>query len=55
MKKTHLSNLRTIVLFYKSLVDDGILSAESAGHRRYVQLKMRLNRRVKGYNETGSV
>jgi len=52
MKKTHLSNLRNIVHFYKGLVDRGVLAPESAGHTRYVQLKMRLNRRLRGYNET---
>ena len=50
--KTHLSGLKGIVKFYESLLKTKVIEPGSAGHTRLIQLKIRLNRKQRGYNDT---
>ena len=50
--KTHLSELKSLVKFYESLLARDIITPGSAGHTRLIQLKIKLNRKRRGYNDT---
>jgi len=50
--KTHLSELKSMVKFYETLMNRDIITPGSAGHTRLIQLKIRLNRKRRGYNDT---
>ena len=50
--KTHLSGLKGLIKFYEDLLKTKVIEPGSAGHTRLVQLRMRLNRKRRGYNDT---